>query len=93
MKAVFLAHTAAPSGAELATLRLVSTLPGGQAAVIYTEDGPMLPRMAERGIETRLVGNEFDSRALTIDKANARTLLTGAAGLVKLGWTDRKSVV
>lgn len=92
MKAVFLAHTAAPSGAELATLRLVSTLPSGQAAVIYTEDGPMLQHMAERGIETRLVGNEFDSRALTIDKANARTLITGAIGLVKLGWTLGRTV-
>ncbi|GAB4586808.1 glycosyltransferase family 4 protein [Nocardia sp. IFM 10818] len=86
LKAVFLAHTAAPSGAELATLRMVSAMPAGQAAVVYTEDGPMLRRMAERGIETRLVRNDFDSRAMTIQKAGVRSLLTGAAGLLKLGW-------
>ncbi|MFC9995000.1 glycosyltransferase family 4 protein [Nocardia sp. NPDC127526] len=86
LKAVFLAHTAAPSGAELATLRMVSAMPAGQTAVVYTEDGPMLRRMAERGIETRLVRNDFDSRAMTIRKAGVRSLLTGAAGLLKLGW-------
>ncbi|WP_067542112.1 glycosyltransferase family 4 protein [Nocardia crassostreae] len=86
LKAVFLAHTAAPSRAELATLRMVAAMPAGQTAVVYTEDGPMLSRMAERGIETRLVRNDFDSRAMTIEKAGVRTLLAGATGLLKLGW-------
>ncbi|MFE5288473.1 glycosyltransferase family 4 protein [Nocardia sp. NPDC056611] len=85
--AVFLAHTAAPSGAELATLRLVSAMPAGRTAVVYTEDGPMLRLMAERGIETRVVRNGFDSRAMTIDKAGVRSLLVGATGLLRLGWT------
>ncbi|WP_433666238.1 glycosyltransferase family 4 protein [Nocardia sp. CA-136227] len=87
LKAVFLAHTAAPSGAELATLRLVSAMPAGRTAVVYTEDGPMLRLMAERGIETRVVRNGFDSRAMTIDKAGVRSLLVGATGLLRLGWT------
>ncbi|MFE3258725.1 glycosyltransferase family 4 protein [Nocardia sp. NPDC059091] len=87
LKAVFLAHTAAPSGAELATLRLVSAMPAGQTAVLYTEDGPMLRLMAARGIETRIVTNSFDSRAMTIDKAGIRSLLVGATGLLRLGWT------
>ncbi|MEU1204920.1 glycosyltransferase family 4 protein [Nocardia sp. NPDC005825] len=87
LKAVFLAHTAAPSGAELATLRLVSAMPAGRTAVVYTEDGPMLRLMAERGIETRVVRNDFDSRAMTIDKAGVRSLLVGATGLLRLGWT------
>ncbi|MEC3918655.1 glycosyltransferase family 4 protein [Nocardia sp. CDC160] len=86
MKAVFLAHTAAPSGAELATLRLVSAMPAGRCAVVYTEDGPMLRLMAERGIPTRLVPNDFDSRAMTIDKAGVRSLAIGALGLLRLGW-------
>lgn len=86
MKAIFLAHTAAPSGAELATLRLVSAMPAGSTAVVYTEDGPMLRRMAERGIESRTVTGDFDSRALTIDKAGVRSLLTGCVNLVRLGW-------
>ncbi|MFF0633740.1 glycosyltransferase family 4 protein [Nocardia sp. NPDC004151] len=86
-EAVFLAHTAAPSGAELATLRLVSAMPAGSTAVVYTEDGPMLRLMAERGIETRVVRNGFDSRTMTIDKAGVRSLLVGATGLLRLGWT------
>ncbi|WP_280356909.1 glycosyltransferase family 4 protein [Nocardia otitidiscaviarum] len=86
MTAVFLAHTAAPSGAELATLRLVSALPAGTAAVVYTEDGPMPHHMRERGIETRSVTTDFDSRALTIDKADTRALFAGALGLIRLGW-------
>ncbi|MFJ9369845.1 glycosyltransferase family 4 protein [Nocardia sp. NPDC101769] len=87
LKAVFLAHTAAPSGAELATLRLLSAMPTGRTAVLYTEDGPMLRLMAARGIETRVVTNSFDSRAMTIDKAGIRSLLMGATGLLRLGWT------
>ncbi|MFJ4657378.1 glycosyltransferase family 4 protein [Nocardia sp. NPDC088792] len=86
LRAVFLAHTAAPSGAELATLRLVSAMPAGRTAVVYTEDGPMLRRMAERGIETRVVRNDFDSRAMTIDKAGVGSLLRGGLGLLRLGW-------
>ncbi|MFI1914070.1 glycosyltransferase family 4 protein [Nocardia sp. NPDC020380] len=86
LQAVFLAHTAAPSGAELATLRLVSAMPAGRTAVVYTEDGPMLRRMAERGIETRVVRNDFDSRAMTIDKAGVRSLVRGGLGLLRLGW-------
>ena len=87
LKAVFLAHTAAPSGAELATLRLVSAMPAGQTAVLYTEDAPMQRLMAARDIETRVVTNSFDSRAMTIDKAGIRSLLVGATGLLRLGWT------
>ncbi|MCX4093214.1 glycosyltransferase family 4 protein [Nocardia sp. alder85J] len=88
MKAVFIAHTAAPSGAELATLRLASALrPHLDTAVVYTADGPMLARTRERGIETRLLANTFDSRAMTIaGAADPRRLLAGAAGLLRVGW-------
>jgi glycosyltransferase involved in cell wall biosynthesis len=87
MKAVFVAHTAAPSGAELATLRLVSALrPHLDTAVVYTAGGPMLDRMRERGIETRQLHNTFDSRAMTIAKADPRRLLTGGIALLRVGW-------
>jgi len=87
VRAVFLTHTAAPSGAELATLRLVSALRDTvDLAVVYTADGPMIARMRERGIETRLLRNTFDSRAMTIAKADPRRLLTGAAQLLRMGW-------
>ncbi|KZM73158.1 glycosyltransferase family 4 protein [Nocardia terpenica] len=87
MKAVFLAHTAVPSGAELATLRLVSALRAHlDAAVVYTADGPMVERMRGRGIETRLLRNTFDSRAMTIRKAGVGPLLAGGLALLRVGW-------
>lgn len=87
-RALFLAHTAAPSGAELATLRLLTALrvQGCDAlAMAYTEDGPMVSRMRERGIETRVLPTTFDSRAMTIGSGPLR-LLAGCAGLLRLGW-------
>ncbi|MCM6772174.1 glycosyltransferase [Nocardia sp. CDC159] len=87
-KAVFLTHTAAPSGAELATLRLVSALRTRlDPVLVYTADGPMVARTRARGIETRVLRNDFDSRAMTIAKADPRRLLTGALALLRVGWT------
>ncbi|MBF6176280.1 glycosyltransferase family 4 protein [Nocardia blacklockiae] len=87
MKAVFVAHTATPSGAELATLRLAAALRAHlDTAVVYTADGPMVERTHARGIETRVLRNDFDSRAMTIRTASARRLLTGATALLRVGW-------
>ncbi|MFC9898358.1 glycosyltransferase family 4 protein [Nocardia sp. NPDC127579] len=88
-RVLFLAHTAAPSGAELATLRLAAALrgvPGCEPSVIYTEDGPMVERMRARGVETRVLRSAFDSRAMTIGAGPLR-LLRGFAALLRLGWT------
>ncbi|MEU8901480.1 glycosyltransferase family 4 protein [Nocardia sp. NPDC048505] len=87
-RVLFLAHTAAPSGAELATLRLVAALaaePGFAPSVIYTEDGPMVERTRARGVETRVVRGAFDSRAMTIGSGPLR-LVAGFAALLRLGW-------
>ncbi|MGV9616447.1 glycosyltransferase family 4 protein [Nocardia xishanensis] len=89
IRAVFLAHTAAPSGAELATLRLASALRAerlAEVAAIYTEDGPMVERTRARGIDTHVVRGAFDSRAMTIGSGPLR-LLAGAVALLRLGWT------
>ncbi|MFF0490354.1 glycosyltransferase family 4 protein [Nocardia sp. NPDC004068] len=87
MRAVFLAHTAVPSGAELAMLRLVSALRAHlDPAVVYTADGPMVARTRERGIETRLLRNDFDSRTMTIATASPRRLLAGGLALLRVGW-------
>lgn len=88
-KALFLAHTAAPSGAELATLRLLAELRESgliDVAQIYTEDGPMVERMRARGVETRVVRSAFDSRAMTIGSGPVR-LVAGFIALLRLGWT------
>ncbi|MEV0547336.1 glycosyltransferase family 4 protein [Nocardia salmonicida] len=87
-RAVFLAHTAAPSGAELATLRLLDALRATgryQVTMIYTEDGPMVARMRARDIETRIVTGRFDSRAMRIG-TGVLGLLTGFLALLRLGW-------
>ncbi|GAB2681059.1 glycosyltransferase family 4 protein [Nocardia goodfellowii] len=88
-RVLFLAHTAAPSGAELATMRLVSalaTVPGFEPSVVYTEDGPMVERMRARGVETRVLRGTFDSRAMTIGAGPLR-LAAGFVALLRLGWS------
>jgi glycosyltransferase involved in cell wall biosynthesis len=89
MKVLFLLHTAAPSGAELATARLAGALQaiGVDVAATFTEDGPMVDRMRKGGIKTTVMHGTFDSRALTIDRRSARRLLVGLVGLVRLGWS------
>lgn len=87
IKALFLMHTAAPSGAELATARLVGALQDVEVAVAFTDEGPMVDRMREQGVETTLLRGGFDSRAMTIDGRSVRRLLIGLIGLVRLGWS------
>ncbi|WP_078279314.1 glycosyltransferase family 4 protein [Mycobacteroides franklinii] len=93
IQAMFVAHTAAPSGAELATLRLVSALrtaPTGLAlepSVIYTEDGPMVGAMKSQGIPTSVLANSFDSRSVTIRSSGWLRRLVGALALIRVGWT------
>ncbi|OHU31079.1 glycosyl transferase [Mycobacteroides franklinii] len=92
IQAMFVAHTAAPSGAELATLRLVSALrtaPTGLAlepSVIYTEDGPMVGAMKSQGIPTSVLANSFDSRSVTIRSSGWLRRLVGALALIRVGW-------
>lgn len=86
--AVFLTHTAAPSGAELATLRLLTALRAGpdvRASVLLTEDGPLTGLLRDRGIPVTVQRTDFESRSLTIAGAGPLRLLTGAAELARLG--------
>jgi glycosyltransferase involved in cell wall biosynthesis len=98
IRAVFVAHTAAPSGAELATLRLLSALrkfhsapaaddPVVEPSVILTEDGPMAEKMRGQGIPTSVLANNFDSRSVTIHGSGWLRRLSGAAALVRVGWS------
>ncbi|MET8795982.1 glycosyltransferase family 4 protein [Nocardia sp. NPDC004568] len=88
IRAVFLSHTAAPSGAELATLRLLTALRAGgavDASMLVTTPGPLVDRFRAHRIPVTVCGNAFDGRALTVDGSGPLRLLTGAAGLVRLG--------
>ncbi|WP_043651373.1 glycosyltransferase family 4 protein [Nocardia thailandica] len=89
-RAVFLAHTAAPSGAELATMRLIAALRACSdvdASIVVTEPGPMVATMRARGIPVTVYDNDFDSRSMTLSGAGSGPLpvLRGAARLARLG--------
>ena len=96
-KALFITHTAAPSGAELATLRLAIALRdtgsddsrcrGIDVAVVCAQDGPIVDRMRKAGVETIVLRNTFDSRAMTVHSRSLRRLIVGFFGLVKVGWS------
>ncbi|MGQ4617270.1 glycosyltransferase [Nocardia sp. R7R-8] len=88
ISAVFLTHTAAPSGAELATLRLLTALRAGgavRASALLTEDGPLVELLRARGVPVTVQRNDFDSRSLTIAGSGPLRLVTGAWELVRLG--------
>lgn len=90
--AIFVAHTAAPSGAELATSRLLSALRGAPAehavepSVIYTEDGPMVATMRSQGIPTSVLANTFNSRSVTIRGSGWIRRVAGLVALMRVGW-------
>ncbi|MFD3701806.1 glycosyltransferase family 4 protein [Nocardia sp. NPDC058658] len=87
-RALFLAHTAAPSGAELATSRLLVALRATgrhEVTMVFTEDGPMVARMRALGIETMVVRSDFDSRSMKIG-TGLLGLATGFLALLRLGW-------
>jgi glycosyltransferase involved in cell wall biosynthesis len=87
-KALFVTHTAAPSGAELGTARLAAALRtlGCDVAMAFAEDGPMAARMRSDGFDVEILQGPFDSRALTIGHSSLRRLVVGGVGLLRLGW-------
>lgn len=93
IRATFVAHTAAPSGAELATLLLLSAVRNSstglilEPSVVYTEDGPMVNAMKSQGISTSVLANTFDSRSVTIRGSGWLRRLAGATSLVRVGWS------
>ncbi|MGW4366400.1 glycosyltransferase family 4 protein [Nocardia takedensis] len=86
--AVFLTHTAAPSGAELATLRLLTALDRGarvHPSMLVTEDGPLVALLRARDIPVTVWRNDFESGSLSIAGSGPLRLLGGALELARLG--------
>jgi glycosyltransferase involved in cell wall biosynthesis len=94
VRALFLSHTAKPSGAELALFATVSAMAGVAPVVLFGEHGPMKDRFDAAGIPTlvfemppELVG--FDRRDVRLGPALARPLrqagsyLQGAERIVR----------
>jgi glycosyltransferase involved in cell wall biosynthesis len=89
IRAIFVAHTAAPSGAELATLRLLAALRCSHVtpSMVFTEDGPMVEKMRGRDIPTSLLVNDFDSSSVTIHGSGWLRRLSAAVALLRVGWS------
>jgi glycosyltransferase involved in cell wall biosynthesis len=87
-KVLFVTHTAAPSGAEIATARLARALRslGVDVAVAFAQDGPMARRMRADGFDTEVLPGTFDSRTMTVTDPSPTRLVAGAARLVRVGW-------
>ena len=86
-RALFLAHTAAPSGAEIALHRLVRAMDKTEVTVVFTEPGPMVDKLRADGIDTVVVDSAFDSRSVTIEGMSVRRMIGGVTGLVRSGWS------
>lgn len=88
IRAVFLAHTAAPSGAELATLRLLAALRAEgavDASMLLTADGPLVDLLRARAIPVTVCPGRAGRPALHRAGSGPVRLLTGAADLARLG--------
>lgn len=55
LRVVYLDHSSALSGAELALLRLLPHVPGVDPLVILAEDGPLAPRLREAGVAVEVL--------------------------------------
>lgn len=101
MTVLFVSHTAAPSGAEIATARLARALRDLDVdiTVAYTEDGPMARRMRADGFDTTILQGRFDSRSMTLADPRPHRLIAGGIRLIRLGWSlgaiaaDRRATV
>lgn len=85
-RVLFLAHTAAPSGAELALERLVGAMSTVEVAVAFTENGPMVRRLREQNVEVLDMSGSFDSSRMTIRDSSLSGLISGVLDLVRIGW-------
>jgi glycosyltransferase involved in cell wall biosynthesis len=80
IRVLYLDHTAKLSGGEIALLRLLQALDRAKVEpiVLLGEDGPLVPKMREAGIETHVVELDPDVREIrkgTLSAAGIRHLL------------------
>lgn len=84
MKALFISHSAVPSGAELSMLRLLKVMRRVQPVALLTEDGPMIERLRLENVPV-VTGYEF-----RVDISRGTTSIPGvvkaAAKLLRNGW-------
>ncbi|MHA7303538.1 glycosyltransferase family 4 protein [Pseudarthrobacter sp. MDT1-22] len=83
-KHLFLAHSAAPSGAELGMLRLTEQLPHAETVVVFAEEGPLIDRYREAGIN--VVVREALAGNVSRQERSVARKLAAIAEFVRYGW-------
>lgn len=78
-RVVYLDHTAALSGGELALLRLLGACQGVDPHVILAEDGPLTRRLADAGISCEVMPMDETARGLGRGNVSPRGLPIGAS--------------
>lgn len=71
LRVTYVDHCAQLSGAELALVRLVGSLPGVEAEAILAEDGPLAARLGEAGVAIRVEPLDPTTRRLSRAKVGA----------------------
>lgn len=79
LRVVYMDHTAALSGGELALLRLLVALEGVDGHVILAEDGPLGRRFADAGISCEVMAMAETARGLGRGRVSPGRLPAGAA--------------
>jgi glycosyltransferase involved in cell wall biosynthesis len=79
MRVVFLDHCAALSGAEIAMLRLIESVPDISAHVILAEDGPLVGRLIRAGVSVEVLPLDASAGHLNRDKASPTSLPIASA--------------
>lgn len=87
-KHLFLAHSAAPSGAELAMLRLTEQFPSDKVVVMFAEDGPLISRYRDAGID--VVVRVASAGSISRQERSVVRKLSAVLDFIRYGWRTGK---
>lgn len=87
-KHLFLAHSAAPSGAELAMLRLTEQLPSEKVVVMFAEDGPLISRYRDAGVD--VVVRVASAGGISRHERSFARKLSAVRDFIGYGWRTGK---
>lgn len=85
-KRLFLSHTAAASGAELALLRLARHLDPESTAAAFASDGPLVAEFKAAGIEAHVLSAEDGTLGIKRHERSVLSLAQSLWLLVRYGW-------
>jgi glycosyltransferase involved in cell wall biosynthesis len=89
---VFLGHSAALSGAEIALVRLLTALRDIDPVVLLAEDGPLIAKLTEIGVPAHVVPLADRASAVTRSQVTGRGLPLAAVG-ASMAYTLRLAAI